>query len=261
MTGNTWQIFQGQAWLVGGEGYWADIRAVGQAVLDAAEAAGDQVALGWTHLVIGWHGVFVGAGNEDFARALDHFRRAGDLYGQAWSHQDASMAYGVMGDLAEAATQAGQALALFRQIGDQAGQGWALAGLGGWHARLGDYELARGYARQALEAGPATGDPTSLAIAWDTLGLVHSGLGEPRQAIGCYQQALALVRELKNPLARAMLASILVEFGDACRAAGDLPAAVEAWQQALQVLDDLGWPDLRGVHARLEQASPPSPPG
>jgi tetratricopeptide (TPR) repeat protein/transcriptional regulator with XRE-family HTH domain len=258
---HAWQIFHGQALLVGGQGYWADIRAVGQAVLDAAEAAQDQAALGWTHLAIGRYLTFTGAGNEDLARALDHLRRAGDLPGQAWAHLDASLAYFVMGDWAEAATQSGQALALFRQTADQAGQGRALAGLGECHARLGNYELARGYARQALEAGSATGDPTVPAMAWDALGVAHSRLGEPRQAMGCYRQGLALVCELKEPFARALLASMLAEFGDACQAAGDLPAAVEAWRQALQVLDDLGWPDLLGVGARLEQAGPPGPPG
>jgi DNA-binding SARP family transcriptional activator/tetratricopeptide (TPR) repeat protein len=256
-----WQLFQGQAWLVGGEGYWADFRAVAEAVLAAAEAAGDQVALGWTHLVIGRHLTFIGAGNQDLARALDHFRRAGDLSGQAWSHLAASLASSVMGDWAEGVTQSGQALALFRQTGDQAGQGWALAGLGEGHARLGNYDLARGYARQALEAGPATGDPTALAMAWDALGVAHSRLGEPGQALSCYRQGLALVRDLKNSLARSMLASMLAESGDACQATGDLPAAVEAWQQASQVLEDLGWPDLLGVSARLEQAGRSSPAG
>ena len=100
---HAWQIFHGQALLVGGQGYWADIRAVGQAVLDAAEAAQDQAALGWTHLAIGRYLTFTGAGNEDLARALDHLRRAGDLPGQAWSHLDASLAYFVIGDWAEAA--------------------------------------------------------------------------------------------------------------------------------------------------------------
>jgi hypothetical protein len=90
---------------------------------------------------------------------------------------------------------------------------------------------------------------------------VHSGLGEPRQAIGCYRQALALVHELTYPLARALMILLLAELGDACQATGDPPAAVEAWQQALQVLDDMGWPDLAGIGARLEQAGPPSPPG
>jgi tetratricopeptide (TPR) repeat protein len=98
-------------------------------------------------------------------------------------------------------------------------------------------------------------------MAWDALAVAHARLGEAPQAIGCYRRALALVRELKTPEARAMQANMLAESGDACRAAGDLPAAVEAWQQAMQVLRDLGWPDLLGVGARLEQAGPPVPPG
>ena len=129
------------------------------------------------------------------------------------------------------------------------------------HAHLGDCELARGYAGQALEVTPETGDPTTLAFAWDALALVHSQLGEQRKAISCYRQALALAGERKHPMARAMLVIMLAEFGDASQAAGDLPAAAGAWQQALQVLRDLGWPDLLGVGARLEQAGLPSPAG
>jgi DNA-binding SARP family transcriptional activator/CheY-like chemotaxis protein len=257
---HAWQLFHAEAWLVGGQGHWTDIRAAGQGVLNAAEAADDQIALGWTHLVIGWYGTFLGAGGEDLARALDHFRQAGDLSGQAWAHVDVGVACGAIGEWAEAITHSDQALALFRQTADQAGRGWALAGLGQWHARLGNYELARGYARQAQQASPVTGDPTALAIAWDALGVVHSGLGESRQAIGCYRQALALVHQLKYPMTRALMIIVLTELGDACQATGDLPAAAEAWQQAQQVLNDLGWPDLAGVGARLEQAGSPSPP-
>jgi hypothetical protein len=55
-----------------------------------------------------------------------------------------------------------------------------------------------------------------------------------------------------------MQASMLAGSGDACQAASDLPAAVEA-RQASRVLCDLGWPDLAGVGARLEQAGQPSP--
>ena len=65
------------------------------------------------------------------------------------------------------------------------------------------------------------------------------------------------MRERKNPLARGTLVRLLAEFGDACRAAGDLPAAAEAWQQALQILRDLGWPDILGVRARLDRLGPP----
>ena len=50
-----WQLFHAGTWLVGGQGYRADVRAAGRAVLAAAEAAWDQAALGWTYLVIGWN--------------------------------------------------------------------------------------------------------------------------------------------------------------------------------------------------------------
>ena len=87
---------------------------------------------------------------------------------------------------------------------------------------------------------------------------MHSQLGEQDQAISCYQQALALAREWKTPMARRMLASVLTDFGDACRATRDPSEAVGAWQRALQILDDLRLPDSLGVRERLEQASPPS---
>src|SRR5215471_3985203 len=128
-----WQIFFGQAWLLSGQGYWADLHATGQALLAAAEAAGDQVALGWTHSVIGGYGTLAGAHGEDrahLAQALDHFRRAGDLPGQAYTHLSACIACSWMSDFGEAVTQGERALALFRQTGYKAGQGWALAGLG-----------------------------------------------------------------------------------------------------------------------------------
>jgi DNA-binding SARP family transcriptional activator/tetratricopeptide (TPR) repeat protein len=259
-----WQIFYGQSYLLVGQGYWADLQTTGQVVLAAAEAAGDQVALGWTHAAIGSYLTMAGAHQEGRAllvQALDHFRRAGDLRGQAFAHLWASLACAWTDDWAEAVTQGEQALTLYREVGDQGGQGHALASLGECHARLGNYDLARGYARQALQAGPATGDPMTLAFAWDALGFVHSALGEPRQAMSCYQQAVAFARERENSLARRMLVILLAELGDACRAAGDLPAAAEAWQQALQILHDLRLPDNLRIRARLEQASPPSPPG
>ena len=257
-----WQMFLffGQAWSLGGQGSWADCLAIAEVVLAAAEVAGDQVALGWTHATIGRHGTFTGAHDEDrahLARALDHFHRAGDLPGQAWAYLFAGGAYATGGDLAEAVAHAGHALPLFRQTGDPYGEGWALATLGICHARLGDYELARGYAGQALQVTLETGDPTVSAMAWHARASVHSQLGQSREAVRCYRQALDLVGERKHPTARGVLVIMLAEFGDACRAVGDLPTATEAWQQALQVLSDLGWPDLLGVGTRLEQTPLP----
>ena len=53
-----WQLFTSQAWTLGGP-YWADIRDVGRVVLAAAVAAGNEVAIGWTHETIGKSGMFI----------------------------------------------------------------------------------------------------------------------------------------------------------------------------------------------------------
>jgi tetratricopeptide (TPR) repeat protein len=258
-----WQTFYGQAHFGVGQGYGADLRAAAEAVLAAAQAAGDQVALGWTHAAVGYYGTL--AGDYDLGRAhlplaLGHFRRAGDLPGQAFAHLAASLAYGWAGDLAGAVSQGEAAWALYRETGDRTGQGWALAGLGECHAYLGNDDRARGYARQALQVTGEDGDPTTLAVAWHALGLVPSRLGEPREAMRCYRHALAFARKRENSMARRWLVIVLGDFGDACRAAGDLPAAAAAWQEALDILDDLRLPDNLGVRARLEQAGLP-PPG
>jgi DNA-binding SARP family transcriptional activator/tetratricopeptide (TPR) repeat protein len=253
---HAWQIYNCLTWLLADQGYWADCQAAGQAVLAAAESAGDHAALGWTHTIITVYCSFIGAyhdGRAHHVQARDHFRRAGDLAGQAWADLSAGMACSWAGNWADGAALAEQALALFRQAGVHAGEGWALYVLGEYHAQLGNNELARSYARQALAAGSQTGDPTGAAYSWKALGLVHSRLGEQQRAISCYQQALALARKWRTPLARRWLAGLLVNFGDACRAAGDLPAAAGAWQQARQILDDLHLPDDLGVRARLRQ--------
>jgi transcriptional regulator with XRE-family HTH domain/tetratricopeptide (TPR) repeat protein len=259
-----WQIWIHQAMYLADQRYWADFRAAGQAVLAAAQAAGDQAALGWTHTFLGWLGASTGAHDEDLDhlnQAQDHFRRAGDLHGHAWACLFTVRPTGHRGDWARAARQAEQVLASFRRTGDRYGERGALVVLGECQTHLGNYDLACGYARQALELGAGPDERANSAFAWNVLGLVHTQLGEHREAISCYRQALDRARGWKTPLARRWLASLLASHGDACQAAGDLPSARQAWQQALQIRNNLGLPDSRRIRARLEQADLPSPPG
>jgi hypothetical protein len=90
-------------------------------------------------------------------------------------------------------------------------------------------------------------------------GLVHCQLGVHREAISCCRLALDLPGERKNPMARGVLVIMLAEFGDACRAVGDLPAAVAVWRLAVQVLDDLGWPDLLASWCQARAGRPAGP--
>lgn len=50
-------------------------------------------------------------------------------------------------------------------------------------------------------------------------------------------------------------AQALTHLGDTRQAAGQLPQAREAWQQALAILDDLEHPDAGQVRAKLASTS------
>jgi tetratricopeptide (TPR) repeat protein len=235
-----------------------DFQAAGQAVLSAAEAVGDHSALGWCHGLVGWFGTFTAAyegSGAHLRQALSHFRQAGDLRGQAWAQLYAARSAVRGGNWAEAARLTEQARLLFGQASNRYGEKAALTALAEYHARQGHYDLARGYAQQALDMAPAAGDPFNLTLAWKVLGLVHSRLGDYRQALSCYRHALALAQQRQTSLTRKWLASLLADFGDTCQAAGDLPAARQAWQQAVQIREELGLPDTRRIRARLEHAS------
>ena len=181
-----WQLFECQAWFLGGQEYWSDWRTVGQVLLAAAGAVGDHTVQGWTHTLIGRYGTFTGAddGRTHMSQALDHFQRAGDPArpGLGTLVRRPGVQLGKAAGLRRSCTVS-RPWRCFARLTTGPGRGWPLPGLGNGHAHLGDSDRARDYARRALEVIPETGDPTSLALVWDALGLAHSRLGEHRQAI------------------------------------------------------------------------------
>jgi tetratricopeptide (TPR) repeat protein len=67
-------------------------------------------------------------------------------------------------------------------------------------------------------------------------------------AAACYRRALSLYREAGD---RFLESVALTHLGDMRHAAGELPQAREAWQQALTILDDLKHPSAGQVRAKL----------
>jgi predicted negative regulator of RcsB-dependent stress response len=66
--------------------------------------------------------------------------------------------------------------------------------------------------------------------------------------VDCYRQALDVLRELDS---RCDQATLLTHLGDALATAGDQGPARDAWQQAVDILDELRHPDAGQVRSRL----------
>ena len=121
-----------------------------------------------------------------------------------------------------------------------------------FHALLGDYEEARACCQQSLALIATLGGCEFEDAVWDTLGYIELHLGNFAQAAEHCEFALGLCRDHGDRIAEA---EILTHLGDARHAAGDLPRARQAWQQALVIYDEIYHPDAGKVREKLASAA------
>jgi tetratricopeptide (TPR) repeat protein len=124
------------------------------------------------------------------------------------------------------------------------------------HALLGDYYRARRLCQQSLALIARLGGCDFECQVWDTLGYIDLHLGDVARAAAHFECALGLCREYGD---RSSEAEILTHVGDARHAAGELPQARQAWQQALAIYDDVQHPGADKVRAKLAASLPPAP--
>lgn len=98
---------------------------------------------------------------------------------------------------------------------------------------------------------PARRLPPPRRSAEDSLGYAEHALGNFTGAVACYQRAIGIFRELGD---RYHEANTLGHLGDTHHAAGELPRAQQAWQQAIATLEGLSHPDTEKLRAKLASA-------
>jgi tetratricopeptide (TPR) repeat protein len=94
------------------------------------------------------------------------------------------------------------------------------------------------------------------AHAWDNLGYAEHHLGGHTEAATSNQHALAAFRELGD---RYHEAKTLTRLADTYDAVCEPQQARKAWQQALDILDELDHPDAGQVRAKLADAAATGP--
>ena len=142
-----------------------------------------------------------------------------------------------------------QVLRLVQAIGHELSEAQTLGNTGWYHALLGEYQQARTFCEQSLALIAKVGGYNSCEHSIrDTLGYIEHHLGNFAPAAAHFEAALALSRDISDA---PLEAEILIHLGDARHAAGELPQARQAWQQALAILDDLQHPGADQLQAKL----------
>jgi tetratricopeptide (TPR) repeat protein/transcriptional regulator with XRE-family HTH domain len=247
-----WQLPAAMGEFLDWRGHWQEYAAIQRTALAAATRLEDTAGQAIAGRALGLACALLADYDQALAlmtSSLGLYRELGDRGGQARVHQSLGWVATRQGRRGDALGHAEQALALFEAVADRAGQAAALNNAGLSHAMLGDPRRARALCRQALALNQELGTGRGEAHAWDSLGYVEHQLGHYGDAAGCYQNALRLIRELGDRLNEAQF---LTHLGDARHANIDQQAALDAWQQALDILDDLHHPDADQVRAKLK---------
>ena len=128
------------------------------------------------------------------------------------------------------------------------GEAATLGNRGWYRALLGDYQQARASCEQALALTAKLGPCRFEHAILDTLGYIDLQLGNFTQATTYFESAL---RDAERHSDAPMQAEILTHLGEARHAAGELPQARQAWQQALAIYDNIQHPSAGKVRAKL----------
>ncbi len=170
-------------------------------------------------------------------RALELFRAADDVRGEAACLTDLAEVHRLQGELEEAAAAAHQALEVRQRHGDQRGAAVALHTLGMVETARGNLDHAEQMLREALRLREATGDVEGALRSHNALGIVAYERGDRLGAVTAWRAALESARYVADRRNECLL---LNNIGEALTVLGDHEEAGAALEQALRLTEELG---------------------
>lgn len=235
-------------------GHLRDQVALQRTALGAAERIGHSAARAHSHRLLAWSYTLLGRFEDSrthLTRALRLFVETNDRVAQASTHHNFASLAGRQGNHAEALEHSRRFLELSRTQGSRGNVARGLNAVGWYHAQLGEYAEAIEHCEQSLEACLEV-EPelrTHLeANTWDSLGFINHRLGRYEQSRSYYHRALERFREIGS---RLWEGDTLASLGELHLSAGDPDAAREAFQEALEILTDIGHDSAAGIRAKL----------
>jgi len=208
----------------------------GRVAAEKAYAEGERLRAEWTA--------------ESSRRAVDAYRSAATLWGQAGDRREEAVALSSvastlqhLNELHESLKYYESSLALGRRVGDHRVECEALSGLGSVHLALGNTEQALAYFRRARAVAVRAQDRAGEAQAVNNLADAYYTVGDMRRALDYCADALVRWRGLND---RRGQASALLIAGEAHSNLSNIRDALDAFGQSLRL-----W---RGVKNRRGEA-------
>jgi CHAT domain-containing protein len=108
---------------------------------------------------------------------------------------------------------------------------------------LGLYSAALAYGHEALRLSVEEQDPSTIYVSLSTLGLIYGQLRDHKRGIELARQGLTIGQQLSGTReGRKIVAYCLLQLGHLYRQEGDFVEAVESYEQAIKIYDELEFP-------------------
>jgi tetratricopeptide (TPR) repeat protein len=150
-----------------------------------------------------------------------------------------------------------QSIKMARDIGDLNCEGHALENLGAYCASRKEYNEAISFLQQALLVFSAAGRSYvgmhGLGLVLYRLAVCYLSLHQYAESIAYCMKALEIQQGIRDRLSEAWT---LDTQAKALEAIGEESQAVQAWERALAILDEIGHPDAVEIRARLAYPGP-----
>ncbi len=181
------------------------------------------------------------AAREYFEQGLSIFRADQNVRGVANVLGNLGMVAGYQGNYNTAMEYYEQSLKLMREIGSRKGEMPRLGNIGWLCGLLGDFQKARACSAESLQIARELGDYENETFSLINLSSYAGAMGEYDSAIDYAEQGRDLARRSKDRNAEAWA---LTYLGHALFDSGQLEAARQAYQQALELRYELDQPAL-----------------
>nr|WP_269329932.1 BTAD domain-containing putative transcriptional regulator [Kineosporia babensis] len=222
---------------------------------EAAQRSADLLGTAHASRALGFAQFRLGLDQEatrSLTQALALFDRLEDSGGRAYTRRQLAFQANGRGDHRTALAHYRVAATLYRESGDVSGQGWVHNEVGWTHILLGEYDQALTECLASIDLHRDVGNRNGEAAALDSLGFALHHLDRPDEALDSYYGALGIYRQIAD---RYLEADTLVHIGDSHLKAGRSAEAVLNWEDALEILQDMGHPDAGAVRDKVSALS------
>jgi tetratricopeptide (TPR) repeat protein len=222
--------------------YWPEWRQIHVDGLDAAQIIGDSLGTASNLLCLGDACWRTGSHEE----ALGHYERSAaiaDTIDDRWIEGFAVRGSGLIkqeqGNVPESIEYFRRALVIFRASSFPRGEGMSLLSLGKAYREIGELENAVEYCGEAVSIFDRIGD--SWTRAWALIPLSEAGaeIGQLELAEQHARKALSTFESFADARSQALALNAL---GDILQKRGDPPGAVQSWEAACQIYEQLDDP-------------------